>query len=331
LNVKKALLIVCVIILLIILGSLVFIVFKKPELISPLPDIFSRKTDFAPYSFESLKKRQYYSSEIKMEEVLKEEETYTSYLFSYSAEGKRITGMANIPRKEGQLPVAILLRGWVDEEEYYPGKGSDKMASFLAESGFITLAPDFLGYAGSAPAFPDMLQTRFFRPITVISLLSSLDSLEKADQEKVAIWAHSNGGQIALSVLEITGRAIPTSLWAPVSAPFPESILHYTDELEDGGALVKKEIAEFEEKYDASDYSTDTFLELIKAPLLIHQGTADEAIPLDWTETLVSQLQALDKDVSYYQYPGENHNFHFGGAPLARERDLEFLRKHLSL
>jgi dienelactone hydrolase len=327
--VKKAILIVSIFTLLIILGGLVFIFLKKPELISPLPSIFSRQTDYTPYSFENLKKRQYYQSEIRLEEVLKEETNYTSYLFSYAAEGKRITGMANIPKKEGQLPVAILLRGWVDEKEYYTGLGSEKMANFLAENGFLTLAPDFLGYGDSAADFSDMLQARFFRPVTVISLLSSLDSLEKADKEKVVIWGHSNGGQIALSVLEITEKNIPTSLWAPVSAPFPESILHYTDELEDKGALVKKIVAEFEEKYDPSFYSTTTYLNLIKAPLIIHQGTADEAIPLEWTENLIGELKKLDKEVTYYQYPGENHNFNFGSAPLARERDLNFFLKML--
>jgi hypothetical protein len=123
-----------------VLGGVGFLVLKKPELISPLPRFFSPKTDLTPYSFENLKKRQYYQSEIKLEEILKEEEQFFSYLFSYSAEGKRITGMANIPKKEGKLPVAILLRGWVDEKEYYTGKGSDKMAKFLAENGFLTLA-----------------------------------------------------------------------------------------------------------------------------------------------------------------------------------------------
>ena len=314
-----------------LLGLIVFLFLKRPDLISPLPSIFNRKTNLAPYSFENLKKRQSYPSEIKMEEILKKEEKYTTYLFSYAAEGKRITGMANIPKKEGKLPVAFLLRGWVDEKEYYTGLGSEKMANFLAENGFITLAPDFLGYGGSAPDFPDMLQARFFRPITVISLLSSLDSLEEADKDKIVIWAHSNGGQIALSVLEITERNIPTSLWAPVSAPFPESILHYTDELEDKGALVKKEIADFESKYDSSQYSTTSYLDWIKAPLIIQQGTADEAIPLEWTENLVKQLEEFGKEVTYYQYPGENHNFNYGSAPLARSRDLIFFKQNLGI
>jgi dipeptidyl aminopeptidase/acylaminoacyl peptidase len=239
--------------------------------------------------------------------------------------------MANIPKKEGQLPVAILLRGWVDEKEYYTGKGSDKMAEFLAKNGFITLAPDFLGYGGSASAFPDMLQTRFFRPITVISLLESLDGLPKANQGRVVIWSHSNGGQIALSVLEITGKDIPTSLWAPVSAPFPESILHYVDELEDKGEMVRKVINEFEEDCDSIDYSITNFFNQINAPLIIHQGTDDEAIPLEWTENLVKELENLDIDITYFQYQGENHNFHYGGAPIARNRDLNFFKKSLEI
>ncbi len=327
---KKYLILVLIIVFLILIGFLL-VLNIKPELISPLPSFFSRKTDLAPYSFKNLKERQYFPSEIKMEGILKEEEGFISYLFSFAAEGRRITGMANIPKKEGKLPVAILLRGWVDEEEYYSGKGSKNMADFLTENGFITLAPDFLGYGDSSPAFPDMLQTRFFRPITVISLLESLESLAKADLDKVVIWGHSNGGQIAISVLEITERSLPTSLWAPVSAPFPESILHYTDELEDQGAMVKKVVNEFEERYEPSEYSVTTYLDWIKAPLIIHQGTKDEAIPLEWTENLVSELKRLNKDFTYYQYPGENHNFHYGGAPLARERDLKFFKNALNL
>ena len=328
---KKIIFLSPIILLFIVLGIIGLLVLKRPELISPLPNIFSQKTDLTPYSFENLKKRQYYQSEIKLEGVLKEEEKFTSYLFSYSAEGKRITGMANLPKKEGKLPVAILLRGWVDEKDYYTGKGSDKMADFLAENGFITLAPDFLGYGGSAQAFPDMLQTRFFRPITVISLLQSLESLPQADINKVVFWGHSNGGQIALTVLEITERNIPTSLWAPVSAPFPQSILHYTDELEDEGKLVKKIVVEFEKEYQSSHYSMTSYLDLVNAPLIIHQGTADEAIPLEWSENLVEKLRSLNKEITYYQYPGENHNFNRGNAQIVRNRDLRFFKDSLQI
>ncbi len=325
LPVKKFLLTLGLISLILLVGLLI-LVSQKPEFISPLSS-FKRKINYTSYSFEYLQEREYFKSEIKLEEVLEEKDTFTSYLFSFAADGRKITGMANIPKKKGKLPVAILFRGWVDEEIYETGMGSEKMASFLAESGFLTLAPDFLGYGGSDSAFPDMLQTRFFRPITVMTLLESLNSLPQADSEKLAFWGHSNGGQIALSVLEISRQEIPTSLWAPVSVSFPESILHYADEMEDGGEIIRKIVTEFEKDYDVSKYSIATYLDQIKASLIIHQGLADEAIPVEWTKELVEELNHLE--VAYFKYPNENHNFHYGSAPIARRRDLAFFKEHL--
>lgn len=317
---------------LVVFIGLVTLLSRKPQFISPLSSsLFSRKINYAPYSFDYLQEREYFQSEIKLEEVLEEQDTFTSYLFSFASDGRRITGMANIPKRKGKLPVAILLRGWVDEEIYQTGMGSEKMADFLAKNGFLTLAPDFLGYGGSDPAFSDMLLTRFFRPITVISLLNSLESLPQAELDKVVIWSHSNGGQIALSVLEITGKNIPTSLWTPVSAPFPESVLYYADEMEDKGEKLRKVIAEFEKEYDVLKYSIATYLDQIKAPLIIHQGMADEAIPLEWTDELLSQLKDLGKEMTYYQYSEEDHNFTRGSAPQVRKRDLEFFKKNLGI
>lgn len=307
-----------------------FLISRKTEFISPLSSL-SRKVDYSPYSFENLRQREYFKSEIKLEKVLQEEDAFTSYLFSYSADGRRVTGMANLPKQGEKFPVAILIRGWVDEKIYQTGMGSEKMAAFLAENGFLTLAPDFLGFGESDPAFPDMLQDRFFKPIVILTLLESLDSLPQVDSEKMVIWGHSNGGQIALSVLEITGKGFPTSLWAPVSASFPQSVLQYTNELEDEGKLLREKIRQFEGEYDSSQYSVTPYFDQIKAPLIIHQGTADESIPLEWTEELISQLRSLEKEVTYFQYPGENHNFHYGSAPMARERDLEFFKENLNI
>lgn len=303
---------------------------QRPSFVSPL-SFLAKEVDYHPYSFENLAQREYFPSQVSLEKVLGEEEKLTSYLFSYSADGRRITGMAKIPKEGSQFPVAILIRGWVDEKIYQTGMGTEKMAEFLAEKGFLTLAPDLLGYGDSDPAFSDMLQTRFFRPITIITLLNSLKNLPQADASKVAIWAHSNGGQIALSVLEITGREIPTSLWAPVGVAFPDSVLYFANEMEDGGKRLREIISRFEEKYDPPKFSTATYLERIKAPLIIHQGLEDEAIPPEWTIDLVNQLRQLGKEVTYFEYPDENHNFNLGKAPEIRNRDEAFFKKHLGL
>ena len=149
-----------------------------------------------------------------------------------------------------------------------------------------------------------------------------------ADSSKIGIWAHSNGGQIALSVLEISGQPIPTTLWAPVSKPFPYSILYYTDEFDDEGKALRAEIARLEKDYDVNDFSITKYFDQIKAPIQLQQGTGDDAVPVTWSNNLNQTLKDKDIDITYYIYPGADHNM-TPGWDTAVERDLEFFKDKL--
>lgn len=285
------------------------------------------------YTFENLSKREYRGSQIDLEKVLSDEPNFISYLFVYESESpgdgavRRISGSANLPKGQGPFPVVILLRGYADRDQYETGTGTQRAASFLATNGFLTLAPDFLGFGQSEMPPNNVLEDRFLRPVAVLDLLASLSSLKQADQSRVFFWAHSNGGQIALSVLEISQKPVPTTLWAPVSKPFPYSILYYTDEAPDRGKMLRKTLADFETDYDVDDYSIDEYFDRIRGPLIVHQGTADEAVPQKWSVELVEQLKKLDKEVTYYLYPAEDHNFSQGSWTTLATRDLEFFRQ----
>jgi dipeptidyl aminopeptidase/acylaminoacyl peptidase len=125
-----------------------------------------------------------------------------------------------------------------------------------------------------------------------------------ADPAKVGIWGHSNGGQIALTILEILGRPLPATLWVPVSKPFPYSILYYTDEADDHGKLLRKRLADFEKDYDTELYSLTNYVDRITGPVQLHQGTSDESVPKSWSDELASGIP----DINYFTYPGADHN-----------------------
>ena len=133
------------------------------------------------------------------------------------------------------------------------------------------------GIWGSDNPSSDVFEERFQTYLAAVDLLASVRSLPATDPSRVGIWAHSNGGQIALTVLEVTGSTYPTTLWAPVTRAFPYSILYYTDEADDKGKALRNKLADFERDYDADLYSMVNFLDRIKAPLQLHQGTADDA------------------------------------------------------
>ncbi len=153
--------------------------------------------------------------------------------------------------------------------------------------------------------------------------------MPNANLEKIFIWGHSNGGQIALSMLEITGKSFPTTLWAPVSKPFPYSILYYTDEYDDRGRALRKVIAGFEQDYNVDNFSIDQYLDLINAPMQIHQGLNDDAVPFEWSNELIEKLNELEKDVTYYTYPSADHNLRPNWNTVI-QRDLIFFQKHLN-
>lgn len=312
---------------------------RKEDVISPVTreGIFSREKPLAKYTFARLRNTKFVVSSIRLDRILKEESQYISQIFYLDVNDKKVSGLLSIPQEGGVYPVILMLRGFVPVESYTTGIGTQRTGEVFVENGFIALAPDFLGFGESDNPSSNPMEERFQTYSTALTLLASLESLDsalvasysgriKADTSKVGIWGHSNGGQIALSVLEMTGKSYPTVLWAPVSKPFPYSILYYTDEFDDHGKKLRRVVANFEKDYDVELYSPTNFFDWIKAPIQIHQGTNDDAVPKKWSDELYEKLKELEKDVSYLTYPNSDHNLMPGGWNLAVQRSIEFYR-----
>ncbi|PIZ66742.1 hypothetical protein CO051_07305 [Candidatus Roizmanbacteria bacterium CG_4_9_14_0_2_um_filter_39_13] len=307
--------------------------------VSPVPEEDVEDPPLAKYSYPNLKEASYNSEEITFGPIQDEQDSYVTRLFTYEVEGLTVSGIAHFPVEAGDFPVIIMVRGYVDKEMYTPGMGSNPAARYFAQNGFITLAPDRLGYGTSDEAPTIDFADRLLAYPTILQLIadvkkinSSLDQVESlahADQERIGMWAHSNGGQIALSVLELSRQEIPTVLWAPVSKPFPYSVLYYTDESDDHGKFIRSAIADFEDEYDVERYSLTNYLDWIDSPIQLRQGGADDAVPLEWSDELHETLTTLEKDIEYVTYPSADHNM-VPDWEKAAQSSLQFFEKHLS-
>ncbi len=293
------------------------------------------------YMFDALSKTNFEPSEIGLGDVIDDSADFTSRLFYFYDSGKRVSGQINIPAAKGPFQIIVMFRGYADREVYTTGVGTQRAAEVFAKNGFVTLAPDFLGYGQSDSSSSDVMEERFQTYTAAITLLRSVENLNKtfdkegiegrADINKLGIWGHSNGGQIAISVLEITGENIPTVLWAPVSKPFPYSILYYTDEFDDRGKFLRREIARFEEDYDVDNYSMEKFFGRINAPIQIYQATLDDSVPQSWSDEFVTAMKELNKDIEYVVYEGADHNLLPNGWNNAVVGAMEFYRERFSV
>lgn len=314
-------------------------------------------------------------------------------LFSYQSQDKTISGALTLQlpptpntttdtttdtttspsnNPPSTLPIIIMLRGYVPLEIYSPGMGTKSAAAALAKQGYTTLAPDFLGFGESDPEPSDTWEARFIKPLNVIDLLNTLKRFPQLDlstfpelpvktltldPDRIGIWAHSNGGQIAVGTLEALEEPIPTTLWAPVLAPFPYSILYFSDEYADEGKETRKYISMFEENYDVFDFSLTQHLDRLHGPIQIHHGGRDDSALLSWSEEFLDKVdlenqrrqaegtQSADLadapdttntnnqiepiKIIFYRYPNADHNLQ-PNWEQAMQRDVEFFGQFLN-
>lgn len=297
---------------------------KRPAQVTEMPPeaVEEPLTPHYKYSVEELGKRSY-SSVIEWGEKTATEESFFAQKFYFDSDEKRVSGLAHIPDDCGKCPVIVQIRGYADPAVYQPGYGTWRSAEKFADAGFISLAPDFLGYGESVSPSADVFEERFEKYTTVLNLLGAVEIWDKSNGN-IGIWGHSNGGQIALTVLEASERDYPTTLWAPVSAGFPYSILYYMDDNNPGDKELRKILVDFESLYETNKFNLLNYLDRIKVVIQLHQGTADASVPVEWNRNLAKELI----NIEYFEYPGADHNL-LPAWSLAVERDIEFFEKYL--
>lgn len=330
---------------------------------TPFVEEYESKTKpLLQYSIPNLAKSSFEPSQIELIEKLDSNEDFSSYIFLYTSKRSeaRISGQVNIPNgvtRFSNPSVLVMARGYVPPDIFETGVGTRNAAAYYASNGFITIAPDFLGFGESDDEFEDTWKGRFMKPVQVAELIETIRQVgipitdtETPDGDipvlkldKIGLWGHSNGGQIILTTLEILGEPFPTTLWAPVTAPFPYSILFFGDELEDEGKSQRTWISLFEDEYDVFEFSLTQHLHLLAdgTPLQIHHGTADDAALYAWSLEFVEKLEAendrrAEASVSaepvqfeLFEYPGANHNLQPGWQTVV-ERDVRFFSTQLS-
>lgn len=313
------------------------------------------------YTIPALQQKTYQARTISIVKKMTSDADFTSYLFSSDALGRKMSGQLNVPTTvTDTTPVIVMIRGFVPSALFTTGVGTKNGATAFARAGFITIAPDFFGYGESDPEPTDSWQARFEKPIIVIELIKSIretgipidETGKKITTNRVGLWGHSNGGQIALSTLVVLREAIPTSLWAPVTVPFPYSVMYFSDEDDDEGKGMRIWVSQLEYLYELRQFSFTQYLNSIAGPIQFHHGTYDEAAPKIWTDEFIIKLKkenahredtkktltASDSaaftepiEYKYWEYPGADHNLQPNeNWQKVVERDIVFYREKIS-
>lgn len=285
-----------------------------------------------PVSLPAYAAKEYDGRELKLGPVLAQNEAYTRYFITYKSGALSISGIMNLPHGAGPFPVLILNHGYIDLAIYTNGRGLKREQDYLARRGYAVVHSDYRNHALSDKDPEADIKFRLGYLEDVVNAIYAVknSSLVELDKNNIGMLGHSMGGGIGLNVLVVKPDLVKaTVLFAPVS-------IDWRDNFEKWG-LRRPELAQkITEVYGLpqdnlefwNNISAINFLDKIQSPLLIHHGDQDESVPVAWSDKLVIQLKENQKEVIYYTYAGEPHEFAWAWT-LVMQRTAEFFDLYL--
>ena len=271
-----------------------------------------------PYYIESLRARPYPGGKLQVGEVMLRGAGFTKYRMSWPSANQTMTGTISLPDGNGPFPVVVVNHGFIPPERYWIGQDSGIFGDPMAAHGFISVAPNWPGYAGSGPGPADLPQI-VGELVTALDLVSSLSSVAQADMSRIAFVGHSNGGGISQLAMVVDPRVKVVVLHGPVSSDMADNARKWWLQRPESLAGLGSPDS------NATGYrhlSPRTYFETGQPPVLIIQGTADHSIPADWTNATYAALQQKGIESKLMWFEGADHDFvgaHLENAVAAQE------------
>jgi len=285
-----------------------------------------------PVSLPALIAKTYNGSGLTLGRVLDDNSGYTRHYLTYRSGELTISGIANIPKGTGPFPILILNHGYIDPAIYTNGRGLKREQDYLARRGYAVFHSDYRNHAESDKDPENELNFRLGYTEDIINLVYALReaNLPYLDTERMGMLGHSMGGGVTLNTLVVAPELIDAAvLLAPVSANYERNYERWTKRDSETGKKIIERYGTPEANPEFwNGVSAKNYFDRIRVPIQNHHGTADESVEIKWSDELAEWLRAANKDIEYYVYPGEPHEF-IDAWPLVMRRTVEFFDKEV--
>lgn len=295
-----------------------------------------------PMTILAMRQTPYPGSEIVIENTLTAAANYNRYYAYYLSEGYKIYGLLTIPfgdPPEGGWPAIVFNHGYIPPKQYHTTERYVAYVDWLARSQYVVFRIDYRGHDQSEGtalgAYGDPGYT-----VDVLNAVASLKQYPLVNPQKIGMWGHSMGGYLTLRAMVISDDIKAGVIWAGVVASYPDMLSKWRAKTPrpapTAPAFARRWQQEWTTEYGTTEENPDfwsmisanTYVNDLSGPIQLHQGTADESVPLIFSELLRDEIQAVNGEVELYTYEGDNHNLS-GYFSLAMTRTIEFFDQYL--
>jgi len=239
--------------------------------------------------------------------------------------------------------VIVFNHGYIPPDEYRTTERYVAYVDAIARSGYIVLRSDYRGHDRSEGEATGGYGTPDYT-IDVLNAVSAIKDYPDADPERIGMWGHSMGGQITLRVMVVTDDIKAGVIWAGVVASYPDMLEHWTRRYTDRPTPTpdpdhpqrrrwRQDLIEIygtveENPAFWASISPSIYVGDLSGPIQLHHGTADDSVPVEFSETLYAQIQQAGKPVELYTYKDDNHNISANFA-TAMARSIQFFDRYV--
>jgi len=295
-----------------------------------------------PMSIPALRVLAYPGSEIIIEDTLEPGANYNRYYVSYLSEGLRQYGLLTIPYGETPAtgwPAIVFNHGYIPPDEYRTTERYIAYVDWLARSGYIVFRIDYRGNDQSEGVARGAYGDRGYT-VDVLNAVAALQQFPPADNNRIGMWGHSMGGYLTLRAMVLSEEIKAGVIWAGVVASYPDLLTRWRRGSSSGvtptPSAARRWRLDWYGRYGTPEenpefwdtLSSNSYLDDISGPVQLHHGTADESVPLEFSEILYQELQEAGKTAELYIYEGDNHNISNSFAQAMR-RTIEFYDRYL--
>lgn len=295
-----------------------------------------------PMTIQAMRQMSYPGSPIVIESTLTAGSNYNRYYAFYLSEGFKIYGLLTVPfgdPPEGGWPSIVFNHGYIPPSQYRTTERYIAYVDWLARSQYIVYRIDFRGHDQSEGvalgAYGDPGYT-----IDVLNAVASLQQFPLANPEKIGMWGHSMGGYLTLRSMVISQDIQAGVIWAGVVASYSDMMALWRRNTPGPAPTAPSFARRWQQEWTNehgssadnpgfwSSISSNTYVNEISGPIQLHHGTADESVPLIFSELLRDEILAVGGEVEFYSYEGDNHNLS-NYFSLAMTRTIEFFDRYL--
>lgn len=307
---------------------------QSPNLQSPIPPT---PDPYADLTIDALAARPYGGGLLEIVDTLETNEIFTRYAIKYPSDGLTIHGFMNVPNEGDNFPVALVLHGYIDPDEYELVPYTRRYADALAEAGYFVIHPNFRNYPPSDSG-PDPFRIGYATDVlNLIAILREqsrdpLGTLRRANADDINLWGHSMGGGVALRVIAVVNEPYLRSAVLYGSMSGDEAKNYGRIRSWAGSRRARFELAAPPETMQA--ISPIHHLDRVEAAVAVHHSYADDVVPAAWSEEVCAVLDQLftageiPHPPECFFYDLQPHTFRGDGDALFMGRVVEFFGRY---